>query len=54
MPVRGNQFRNTNSFREEPKFKSAPRQRDSRDKTEALPNFRFTDGRVIKIIGLSL
>ncbi|HUH34165.1 MAG TPA: DNA translocase FtsK, partial [Daejeonella sp.] len=52
MPVRGNQFKSANSFREEPKSKGPVKERVRREKTEILPKFTFSDGRPIKIIGL--
>lgn len=52
MPIKGNQFRNSNSFRDESKSKSSPKQIGSNEKSEVLPNFKFNDGRAIKIIGL--
>ncbi|WP_026898007.1 FtsK/SpoIIIE family DNA translocase [Daejeonella oryzae] len=52
MPVKGNQFRNTNSFRQETKSKAAPRERAPKEKTEILPRFTFNDGRPVKILGL--
>ncbi|MGB4775394.1 MAG: DNA translocase FtsK 4TM domain-containing protein, partial [Daejeonella sp.] len=52
MPVRGNQFRNTNSFREEPKSKTIPNNRLPKEKADVFPAFSFNDGRLIKIIGL--
>lgn len=52
MPIKGNQFRNSNSFRDESKSKSSPKQSGSNEKSEVLPNFKFNDGRAIKIIGL--
>ncbi len=52
MPVRGNQFKSSNSFREEPKYKSTPKERTPREKTEIFPKFTFNDGRPVKIIGL--
>jgi S-DNA-T family DNA segregation ATPase FtsK/SpoIIIE len=52
MPLKGNQFRNSNSFRDEPRPKSAPKQAGSAEKAETLPKFKFSDGRAIKIIGL--
>ena len=52
MPVKGNQFRNSNSFRQETKTKIAARERTSRDKTEILPRFTFDNGRPAKILGL--
>ena len=52
MPVKGNQFRNTNSFREETKSKAAPKERARREKTEVLPRFTFNDGRPVKVLGL--
>lgn len=52
MPLRGNQFRNANSFRDEPKSKTTSKQRSPRETTEALPKFRLNDDRTIKIIGL--
>lgn len=54
MPLRGNQFRNSNSFREEPKSNIAAKQRIPREKAEVLPKFRLNDDRTIKIIGLFL
>lgn len=54
MPLRGNQFRNSNSFREEPKSNTAAKQRIPREKEEVLPKFRLNDDRTIKIIGLFL
>jgi DNA segregation ATPase FtsK/SpoIIIE, S-DNA-T family len=52
MPVRGNQFKSANSFREEPKPNAPPKERLRREKTEILPKFTFSDGRAVKIIGL--
>lgn len=52
MPVRGNQFKSANSFREEPKFKTPGKERVRKEKTEILPKFTFSDGRPVKIIGL--
>lgn len=52
MPLRGNQFRNANSFREEPKSKTTAKQRTPRERTEVLPKFRLNDDRTVKIIGL--
>jgi S-DNA-T family DNA segregation ATPase FtsK/SpoIIIE len=52
MPPKGNQFRNSNSFRDEPKANPASKQRDSNQSTDAIPKFKFNDGRVTKIIGL--
>jgi len=52
MPLKGNQFRNSNSFRDEPKAKPAPKQRVSGEPTEDLPRFKLNDDRTIKIIGL--
>ncbi|SDM11271.1 DNA segregation ATPase FtsK/SpoIIIE, S-DNA-T family [Daejeonella rubra] len=52
MPLKGNQFRNANSFRDEPKSKPAPKQRVSGEPTEVLPRFKLNDDRTIKIIGL--
>lgn len=51
MPIKGNQFRNSNSFRDEPKSKSTPNQLVN-EKTEVLPRFKFNDDRTVKIIGL--
>jgi len=52
MPLRGNQFRNENSFREEPKSKAAGKSRISRETAEVLPKFKLNDDRTIKIVGL--
>ena len=52
MPLKGNQFRNSNSFRDEPKAKPAPKQRVSGESAEALPRFNLNNDRTIKIIGL--
>ena len=53
MPVRGNQFRNANSFREEPKSKlSSTKERVQKPKLDLLPKFSFNDERIVKIIGL--
>jgi len=52
MPLKGNQFRNSNSFRDEPKAKPASKQRVSGETADVLPKFKFNDGRAIKIIGL--
>ena len=52
MPLKGNQFRNANSFRDEPKSKPAPTQRVSGEPSEVLPRFKLNDDRTIKIIGL--
>lgn len=52
MPPIGNQFRNSNSFRDEPKSKPAPKQTRSAGKTEVLPPFKLNNDRAIKIIGL--
>lgn len=52
MPLRGNQFRNANSFREVPKSKTTSKQRISREKAEVLPKFKLNDDRAVKIIGL--
>jgi S-DNA-T family DNA segregation ATPase FtsK/SpoIIIE len=52
MPPIGNQFRNSNSFRDEPKSKPAPKQTRSAGKTEVLPPFNLNNDRAIKIIGL--
>lgn len=54
MSLKGNQFRNTNSFREEAKTKSAITRppRIPREKSENLPGFTLNDGRILKIIGL--
>ena len=51
MPVKGNQFK-SNSFRDEPKLKTASRGERLQRKAEVLPQFSFNDGRIIKIIGL--
>jgi S-DNA-T family DNA segregation ATPase FtsK/SpoIIIE len=52
MPLKGNQFRNSNTFRDEPNSKSTSNQASSNEKTEVLPKFKFNDDRTIKIIGL--
>ncbi len=52
MPVKGNQFRNTNSFRQENKTKATAKERAPREKAEILPRFTFDDGRPVKILGL--
>lgn len=52
MPLRGNQFKSANSFREEPKFKSPGKERVQKERTEILPKLTFSDGRPVKIIGL--
>jgi len=52
MPLKGNQFRNSNSFRDEPKAKPASKQRISGEPTEVLPKFKLNDDRSIKIVGL--
>ena len=52
MPVKGNQFKSANSFREDPKTKAPARERVQREKVEILPKFTFSDGRLIKIAGL--
>lgn len=52
MPLKGNQFRNSNSFRDEPKSNPAPKQRVSGESTEVLPSFKLNNDRTIKIIGL--
>lgn len=52
MPLRGNQFRNENSFRDEPKSKIASKSRIPREKAEVMPKFRLNDDRTVKIIGL--
>lgn len=52
MPLKGNQFRNSNTFRDETKPKSNPKQAGSGEKSEVLPKFKFNDDRTIKIIGL--
>lgn len=54
MPLRGNQFRNTNSFREEPKSKTSSKKRIPGDTAEIMPKFRLNDDRAVKIIGLFL
>src|SRR6476661_8150498 len=53
MPVKGNQFR-SNSFREEPESqpRTKPRERIQKEKTEYLPKFDLSDGRIVKIAGL--
>ena len=52
MPLKGNQFRNSNSFRDEPKANPASKQRDSNESADATPKYKFNDGRATKIIGL--
>jgi DNA segregation ATPase FtsK/SpoIIIE, S-DNA-T family len=52
MPPIGNQFRNSNSFRDETKSKPAPKQTRSTGKTDVLPPFKLNNDRAIKIIGL--
>ncbi|MEJ7779143.1 MAG: DNA translocase FtsK [Daejeonella sp.] len=52
MPLRGNQFRNENSFREEPKSKATSKSRIPRETAEVMPKFKLNDDRAIKIIGL--
>ncbi|SKB38587.1 FtsK/SpoIIIE family DNA translocase [Daejeonella lutea] len=52
MPLRGNQFRNENSFRDEPKSKPTTKSRISRETADVMPKFKFNDDRAIKIIGL--
>ncbi len=52
MPLRGNQFRNANSFREEPKSKSTARAKSPGAAAEVLPKFKLNDDRTIKIVGL--
>ena len=52
MPLRGNQFRNENSFRDEPKSKPITKSRIPREAAEAMPKFRLNDDRTVKIIGL--
>jgi S-DNA-T family DNA segregation ATPase FtsK/SpoIIIE len=52
MPLRGNQFRNGNSFRDEPRTKSAAKSRTSDETSEFMPKFKLNDDRSIKIIGL--
>ena len=52
MPLRGNQFRNENSFRDEPKSKPISKSRIPREAVEAMPKFRLNDDRTVKIIGL--
>ena len=53
MPLfKGNQFRNTNSFREEPKSKLSQKQRTPKEKTDELPRFKLSNERTIKIVGL--
>ena len=52
MPLRGNQFRNENSFRDEPKSKPTTKSRIPREAAEAMPKFRLNDDRTVKIIGL--
>ncbi|MBC7758730.1 MAG: DNA translocase FtsK 4TM domain-containing protein [Phormidesmis sp. FL-bin-119] len=52
MPLRGNQFKNENSFRDEPKSKPIAKSRIPREAAEAMPKFRLNDDRTVKIIGL--
>ena len=52
MPLRGNQFRNENSFRDEPKSKPTTKSRIPRENAEVMPKFKLNDDRTIKIIGL--
>lgn len=52
MPVKGNQFRNANSFREENKPKLRPKEKLRKEATEILPKFTLKDGRLTKIAGL--
>jgi S-DNA-T family DNA segregation ATPase FtsK/SpoIIIE len=52
MPLKGNQFRNSNSFRDEPQTKAKPKQGLSNESAEVLPKFKLNDDRTIKIIGL--
>ncbi len=52
MPLRGNQFRNENSFRDEPKSKPTAKSRIPRETAEVMPKFKLNDDRTIKIIGL--
>ncbi|MHB1179985.1 MAG: DNA translocase FtsK 4TM domain-containing protein, partial [Daejeonella sp.] len=52
MSLRGNQFRNENSFREEPKSKATGKPRLPRETAEVMPTFKLNDDRMIKIIGL--
>ena len=52
MTLRGNQFRNENSFRDEPKSKPITKSRIPREAAEAMPKFRLNDDRTVKIIGL--
>ena len=52
MPTPGNQFKNSNSFRDTTKSKSVSKERVAREKEEMLPKFTFNDRRLVKIIGL--
>ena len=52
MPTLGNQFKNSNSFRDTTKSKSMSKERVAREKEEILPKFTFNDRRLVKIIGL--
>ena len=52
MPLRGNQFRNENSFRDEPKSKATTKSRIHRETAEVMPKFKLNDDRTIKIVGL--
>ncbi|MBM3401807.1 MAG: DNA translocase FtsK [Bacteroidetes bacterium] len=53
MPsIKGNQFRNTNSFRGEPMSKPVSKQQPAKETAEDLPKFKLNDDRAIKIIGL--
>ncbi|MBC7745264.1 MAG: DNA translocase FtsK [Flavobacterium sp.] len=52
MPLKGNQFKSANAFREEPKTKLAAKERVRKEKMDILPKFSLTDGRLVKVIGL--
>jgi S-DNA-T family DNA segregation ATPase FtsK/SpoIIIE len=52
MPLRGNQFRNENSFRDEAKSKPTTKSRLPREAADVMPKFKLNDDRTIKIIGL--
>ena len=52
MTLRGNQFRNENSFRDEPKSKPTTKTRIPRESVEVMPKFKLNDDRTVKIIGL--
>ncbi|WP_423148176.1 DNA translocase FtsK 4TM domain-containing protein [Rubrolithibacter danxiaensis] len=51
MPIKGNQFK-SNTFRDEPRLKTASRERIPKERPEILPKFSLNDGRFVKIAGL--